>query len=568
MLMGGFLAIWAGSLIVRAIGMRIEEATARRLAAAGRQVPAFSRGRQLMGARGGLRLGLGVLPVAVLIAAAAVTMEWWMAGQPLASSLGGMWTTSASLLLVLAVAVAFAGVWFDTSRGRARCPACWYDLDPAVAVDEGGNLAEVTCPECGRKITDGSDLFRTRRKPSLIRLAMVLVLAAYVAFKVPEMVRWGPRGIIPTTALIAGFEWWPEGLVLASGRANGTREDSLQMRVAMNQVWGWQYALLTWKGGRLARTSLDVSTIHRALALTGDRNRTVPFARLDVLVDAIVDDDPVQATRAGWIAREALEVDWDAYPVSSAVAGRVDELAALLTDRQRGPGVWNVIAFAGPAADRHIEAIEGVLRSSTGSQGGFPNNGAMVLAELAARSDVAYERLARMCEDDLSRPGGLRGMAVQGLASIAAKRPESEALLRRLAEEASPMIYNAATEGLAAILTPDELAGILMVRIKSRMALNGDLLAALSRAVDRGAAITGEMATMLRGIIEDPNQALGERIRACSILANAGRSAENFAVIDAFARSPQAWEGGQRRLLRGLLREVEPEERREIRDQR
>jgi hypothetical protein len=43
--------------------------------------------------------------------------------------------TQIGLLLV------YWGLWGDRSKGRARCPRCWYDLR--------GSLPKLECPECG-----------------------------------------------------------------------------------------------------------------------------------------------------------------------------------------------------------------------------------------------------------------------------------------------------------------------------------------------------------------------------------------------------------------------------------
>ncbi len=89
------------------------------------------------------------------------------------------------IFLAMAWALGVAGVlllaWAlvgDRSRGRSRCPKCWYDLswfEPSAAKPgEGG----VTCPECGKKIAKQRSLRRTRRRWRWAMLACVVLVGA------------------------------------------------------------------------------------------------------------------------------------------------------------------------------------------------------------------------------------------------------------------------------------------------------------------------------------------------------------------------------------------------------
>lgn len=60
-----------------------------------------------------------------------------------------------------ALLMAFAGTWvvlrallLDRSRGRRRCPSCWYDMS---------GVTSLRCPECGQEARAESGLLRTRR---------------------------------------------------------------------------------------------------------------------------------------------------------------------------------------------------------------------------------------------------------------------------------------------------------------------------------------------------------------------------------------------------------------------
>ncbi|UCD73807.1 MAG: hypothetical protein JSV91_08400 [Phycisphaerales bacterium] len=107
---------------------------------------------------------------------------WWITVITFALAIGGV------LLGVWAL-------WWDRSRGRLRCPKCWYDMRGAKAGDGG----RFTCPECGRSsLTDGK-LRRTRRHWRWAGLA-VLMIAGSLAMV--AMRRDGPLSLIPSWVLV------------------------------------------------------------------------------------------------------------------------------------------------------------------------------------------------------------------------------------------------------------------------------------------------------------------------------------------------------------------------------
>ncbi len=96
-----------------------------------------------------------------------------------------------SVASVLVTLLALAG---NRSRGRKRCPKCWYSME---------GLEALTCPECGHTARRGAHLYKTRRRWRLAALALVALMACLggVAY-------WGSDGdgwlrAMPTWALIA-----------------------------------------------------------------------------------------------------------------------------------------------------------------------------------------------------------------------------------------------------------------------------------------------------------------------------------------------------------------------------
>ena len=85
-----------------------------------------------------------------------------------------LWIVS---LLILPVAVALVcwGLWGDRSKGRPRCPNCWYDMR--------GSLHSLACPECGHTVRHKRRLYedRQRRAPVVVGKLLVILHVVFVA---------------------------------------------------------------------------------------------------------------------------------------------------------------------------------------------------------------------------------------------------------------------------------------------------------------------------------------------------------------------------------------------------
>jgi hypothetical protein len=73
----------------------------------------------------------------------------------------------AAVLALAGAGVALRALFFDRSRGRVRCPRCWYDMAGAPGL---------TCPECGGTARSERDLHRTRRRWGQTAAGIVLLL--------------------------------------------------------------------------------------------------------------------------------------------------------------------------------------------------------------------------------------------------------------------------------------------------------------------------------------------------------------------------------------------------------
>lgn len=92
-------------------------------------------------------------------------------------------------------------LFHDRSRGRLRCPRCWYRME---GVPENGSAGKRTrtCPECGRASTSERQLHRTRRRKRWAAVALLLLLSGWGVWKYPEARQRGLVTYVPTTLLI------------------------------------------------------------------------------------------------------------------------------------------------------------------------------------------------------------------------------------------------------------------------------------------------------------------------------------------------------------------------------
>ena len=144
---------------------------------------------------------------------------------------------------VLGLAALVLGAWallWDRSRGRRRCPRCWYDM---------GGVPGLTCPECGRAARNERRLFRARRRWRWVSLAAMLALLAVGTAATPSLSRehW--------------LEWAPDPVLSLLLWFNASRADRETTAFLTAEPWGvptrsvdrmtrWDRLLLAYGMGR------------------------------------------------------------------------------------------------------------------------------------------------------------------------------------------------------------------------------------------------------------------------------------------------------------------------------
>ena len=83
--------------------------------------------------------------------------------------LWSFWTVTAVLFLG-AISLLYWGLWGDRSKGRLRCPKCWYDMSGSFVA------GKLVCPECGKDAGVEKRLKKNHCRWWAAVVAVVLVL--------------------------------------------------------------------------------------------------------------------------------------------------------------------------------------------------------------------------------------------------------------------------------------------------------------------------------------------------------------------------------------------------------
>lgn len=114
--------------------------------------------------------------------------------------------TAACILWLIAGVGLFVALFRDRSRGRRRCPKCWYDM---------AGVPGLKCPECGREARKERRLHTTRRRWRLATLFALLAALGIASFRGPHTFRHGFFAAVPIPILNFVLSWFPEDAEVA-----------------------------------------------------------------------------------------------------------------------------------------------------------------------------------------------------------------------------------------------------------------------------------------------------------------------------------------------------------------
>ncbi len=112
-----------------------------------------------------------------------------------------IWWIGGGVVAVLGLALLVWALIGDRSRGRKRCPKCWYDMSSAPRREEG-EFAGWVCPECGKRTTRERELGRTRRRKRWVVFATVLAILGIFAAAQPRVLKLRWWSVVPAFVLV------------------------------------------------------------------------------------------------------------------------------------------------------------------------------------------------------------------------------------------------------------------------------------------------------------------------------------------------------------------------------
>ncbi|MCG3122876.1 MAG: hypothetical protein GIKADHBN_01280 [Phycisphaerales bacterium] len=434
MLLGTALSCWATSLVVRALAERAELRARRRnarsrTAQGGRD--ADTARREISPARGWVTLLCS--PVVFVLALAATwvgvatafsyDLPDWL------SRVGNVQLIVSLAMLQVAGMVLAVGWWYDRSAGRRRCPSCWYDMV---------GVPGLQCPECGKAAGSERRLGRTRRHRGLILAGMVLIAAVYPLFKWKEVRKTGGFALVPTTLLIATFEYWPEDAIIKRGQQGWP--GNLDSR----DKFKWQERWLKSRAETLIEHARNLPAMTTAMELTTPVWRDHRFDRVVGVVFSQL-ASPIQAERslAAAVAMN-MGIPETCHPRYDAIAQRhAPAVANSLLDSD-GNVRWMaslVVSYSKDAGNPHIPAlIDTIMRDSSPGRD-TARSSLAILMRLSQRSAEACEALMECLR---SPDPYLRALTIHHLAFAIEEEMVSSAVVWDLLVDPSDLVSSKA----------------------------------------------------------------------------------------------------------------------------
>lgn len=232
------------------------------------------------------------------------------------------WAGGAAIGLA-GIALATWALFADRSRGRRRCPKCWYDLSKT----EG-----LRCSECGHRANREAKLFKTRRRWKWVAVSLAFLLTASASSVQPKVNRTGWISLVPTALLFVGVP----GIDVA------TELDEIERRVTVykpgacfgypdyGMLSDWEFSLLQRRCERLALSEDHLDDRILAIHTLGYMNPNRQ-ALADLLRRLL--EDPLPEIRMESLQTTAsLQWEWQTMPRAfvEAILSRLHDADALV----------------------------------------------------------------------------------------------------------------------------------------------------------------------------------------------------------------------------------------------
>ena len=303
------------------------------------------------------------------------------------------WSSAALALASFAIVLIAWAIRGERSRGRRRCPRCWYDMS-------GSGLR---CPECGFEARHSSALYRPRRRWKAAALASLLLLGAAILHGVPRVQRGGWRAAFPTTVLIATLPWLPDSLSIDPDP--GLAENwTLDGRFQSDYPWEWQTRWLRTRARRMLADAASTRDVRVALNFSATDIRAPATRRALLLCVQGLSSASKPERRAAVECIDEFRALYDrpSPRLQEAVAPLLPDLLRLLRDPNQPADIVVAAAWAaslsGPGS---APAVPDVLRvvSRMGRVAIYTGTGLGTLRALALASPDAHDAVIRAIDD-------------------------------------------------------------------------------------------------------------------------------------------------------------------------
>ncbi len=221
--------------------------------------------------------GLSSISAAITAGITAQVIRSWL-GHADASQLGPFQAAALGIFAfaITCTALAYRG---DRSRGRRRCPKCWYDMS-------GSNLL---CPECGHDAKSLKNLYRPRRREHGIVIGLLLTLISYGIWITPHVREGGPIAAIPSWVLIAGMPWLPDSVIHDNDDYHAW---TLLHRFREKKLFPWEYKLVHWRARRVILNDCSVAQLQAAMRFVEESDADLAAPRDIIVARDIANPDP------------------------------------------------------------------------------------------------------------------------------------------------------------------------------------------------------------------------------------------------------------------------------------